>query len=217
MNELRGELHQLEVWERLPAGGGDNSASLQDELGQAHAGLPEAGLALREGEGRPLEAVADALAGELHHALFQGPQGEEGLLLVLVGGKPRELLLGADAPQQGGRECAGASASTPPADRLRAQHTSPRQWLRLYSTGHLGNRACPAAVRLWAREESSRPCSRFRHRPEAFLPRARWWASSSRRGGRFYGVSSGVQHGFPSPLCFRFQQAMWLLVFHLVL
>ena len=36
-------------------------------------------------------------------------------------------------------------------------------------------------------------------------------------GGRFYGVSGGVQHGFPSPLCFRFQQAMWLLVFHLVL
>ena len=57
--------------------------------------------------GRLLEAVADALAGELHHALFQGPQGEEGLLLVLLGGKPRELLLGADAPQQGGRECAG--------------------------------------------------------------------------------------------------------------
>ena len=107
MNELQGELHQLEAWEHLPAGGGDNSASLQDELGQAHAGLPEAGLALWEGEGRPLEAVADALAGKLHHALFQGPQGEEGLLLVLLGGKPRELLLGADAPQQGGRECAG--------------------------------------------------------------------------------------------------------------
>lgn len=27
MNELQGELHQLEAWERLPAGGGDNRAS----------------------------------------------------------------------------------------------------------------------------------------------------------------------------------------------
>ena len=30
------------------------------------------------------------------------------------------------------------SASAPTGDRLRAQHTSPRQWLRLYSTGQPG-------------------------------------------------------------------------------
>ena len=122
MNELQGELHQLEAWERLPAGGGDNSAPLQDELGQAHAGLPEAGLALWEGEGRPLEAIADALAGEL--SCWAVSQESSSWVQT--------------RRSRAGENVRGASASTPTGDRLRAQHTSPRQWLRLYSTGQPG-------------------------------------------------------------------------------